>query len=81
LDNEAILRLVAVAQSGAYYAYVSICDASQTPKEPVRQILVYIAANKVAITVAIINLGYIGEELRTLNPLQGEGSLHTRVGM
>ena len=32
MDNEAILRLVAVAQSGAYYAYVSICGASQTPK-------------------------------------------------
>ena len=39
LFDEAILRLVAVAQSGAYSAYVSICGASQTPKEPVRQIL------------------------------------------
>ena len=35
LYDDAILRLVAVAQSGAYYAYVSICGASQTPKEPV----------------------------------------------
>ena len=38
LYDEAILRLLAVAQSGAYSAYVSICDARQTPKEPVRLI-------------------------------------------
>ena len=38
LDSEAILRLVAVTQSGAYLMYVSICGASQTPKEPVIRI-------------------------------------------
>ena len=32
--KRAILRLLAVAQSGAYQTYVSICDARQTPKEP-----------------------------------------------
>ena len=32
--TRAIFRLVAVAQSGAYLKYVSICGASQTPKEP-----------------------------------------------
>ena len=29
------MKLVAVAQSGAYSTYVSICGASQMPKEPV----------------------------------------------
>ena len=38
LDSEAILRLVAVTQSGAYLVYVSICGASQMPKEPVIRI-------------------------------------------
>ena len=34
LDSEAILRLVAVTQSGAYLVYVSISNTSVTKKSP-----------------------------------------------
>lgn len=37
--------------------------------------LIYIAANKVSVAVAIVNLGDVWEELRCLNPLQWEGGL------
>ncbi len=43
--------------------------------------LIYIAANQVTVTIAIVNLGYVGEELRALNPLQGEGCLHSAIGV
>ena len=43
--------------------------------------LVHITANKISIAVAIVNLGYVGEELRALNPLQGEGCLHSAIGV
>ena len=43
LYDEAILRLVAGAQSGAYPKYVSICDTSQTPKERSQPPEIYMA--------------------------------------
>ena len=43
--------------------------------------LIYIAANQVAVAIAVVNLGNVGEELRALNPLQGEGGLHSAIGV
>ena len=43
--------------------------------------LLAVAAAEVAVSVAVVDLGYIGEELGVAHPFEREGGLHARVGV
>ena len=74
------LALTRKLADGTYYAYFPFASLTEESKmTPYHKKLLHTAANQITITITVINLGYVWEELVLNDPREWEGSLLARV--